>query len=460
MFCTGAAPTCPGSAPGSPARASPGRSVQATKSCQFSPAPASTIQASGVFAHQAAARRSRPSAPPRPRRASAPCCCRRPGSNFGAGAELRVVDDARARRLRCAARTSVRRHRRQPEAVERAQAGAAFASQSSVRRLATMAEFSLSFPLCQTPHHAQLRHRPRTRPGRMRNAVEQANKEIGTRFDFKGSGARVELADKGKERELTLLRRQRLPARPGARRAARPSSAKRGVDVRFLDLQRQAREDGRRQGQAGGAGQERHRQPRPAKKIQGADQAQQAQGAGRHPGRRGARHRRQARRPAGGHRAAAQGSHRPAAGASTTSAIDAPASRCASARRRCCWRWRACCRRTAQSVVLGRQHGRARRCWSSTASRTRWPSARALAGVTLLQLDDGAGAGRARWQRGHPAPGRRAVRWAWPARPRPARGAARSCSRPGSGGHFTARRQHQRPHGAASWSTPAPRWWR
>ena len=27
----------------------------------------------------------------------------------------------------------------------------------------------------------------------LRNAVDQANKEIGTRFDFKGSGAHVEL---------------------------------------------------------------------------------------------------------------------------------------------------------------------------------------------------------------------------------------------------------------------------
>jgi uncharacterized protein YajQ (UPF0234 family) len=30
----------------------------------------------------------------------------------------------------------------------------------------------------------------------IRNAVDQANKELGTRFDFKGSDARVELADK------------------------------------------------------------------------------------------------------------------------------------------------------------------------------------------------------------------------------------------------------------------------
>jgi uncharacterized protein YajQ (UPF0234 family) len=30
----------------------------------------------------------------------------------------------------------------------------------------------------------------------VRNALDQANKELGTRFDFKGSNARVELADK------------------------------------------------------------------------------------------------------------------------------------------------------------------------------------------------------------------------------------------------------------------------
>jgi uncharacterized protein YajQ (UPF0234 family) len=35
----------------------------------------------------------------------------------------------------------------------------------------------------------------------VRNAVEQANKEIGTRFDFKGSDARIELGDK----EFTLF---------------------------------------------------------------------------------------------------------------------------------------------------------------------------------------------------------------------------------------------------------------
>ena len=64
----------------------------------------------------------------------------------------------------------------------------------------------------------------------IRNAVEQANKEIGTRFDFKGSDARIELKDKamtayadddfklGQVRDVLLAK-----------------LAKRNVDVRFLD---------------------------------------------------------------------------------------------------------------------------------------------------------------------------------------------------------------------------------
>jgi cyclic-di-GMP-binding protein len=39
----------------------------------------------------------------------------------------------------------------------------------------------------------------------LRNAVDQATKEIGTRFDFKGSSAQIDLNDKSaKERELVL----------------------------------------------------------------------------------------------------------------------------------------------------------------------------------------------------------------------------------------------------------------
>jgi uncharacterized protein YajQ (UPF0234 family) len=70
----------------------------------------------------------------------------------------------------------------------------------------------------------------------LRNAVDQTNKEVGTRFDFKGSSARVELTEKGsKERELTLHADSDF-------QIAQVSDilvgklAKRGVDVRFLDL--------------------------------------------------------------------------------------------------------------------------------------------------------------------------------------------------------------------------------
>jgi uncharacterized protein YajQ (UPF0234 family) len=69
----------------------------------------------------------------------------------------------------------------------------------------------------------------------LRNAVEQANKEIGTRFDFKGSDARVELADKGKERSLTLYADSDFQIGQ-VRDLLLAKLSKRGVDVRFLDL--------------------------------------------------------------------------------------------------------------------------------------------------------------------------------------------------------------------------------
>ncbi len=69
----------------------------------------------------------------------------------------------------------------------------------------------------------------------LRNAVEQANKEIGTRFDFKGSDARVELADKGKERTLTLYADSDFQIGQ-VRDVLLAKLSKRGVDVRFVDL--------------------------------------------------------------------------------------------------------------------------------------------------------------------------------------------------------------------------------
>ena len=71
----------------------------------------------------------------------------------------------------------------------------------------------------------------------MRNAVDQANKEIGTRFDFKGSSAKVELADRSaKDRELTLFGDSDFQLQQ-VRDVLLTRLAKRGVDVRFLDFE-------------------------------------------------------------------------------------------------------------------------------------------------------------------------------------------------------------------------------
>ena len=70
----------------------------------------------------------------------------------------------------------------------------------------------------------------------LRNAVDQANKEIGTRFDFKGSSSLVELADRSsKDRELTLFGDSDFQL-DQVRDVLLARLAKRGVDVRFLDF--------------------------------------------------------------------------------------------------------------------------------------------------------------------------------------------------------------------------------
>lgn len=70
----------------------------------------------------------------------------------------------------------------------------------------------------------------------LRNAVEQANKEIGTRFDFKGSSALIELTASGaKQRELALLADSDFQL-DQVREVMLTRLAKRGVDVRYLDL--------------------------------------------------------------------------------------------------------------------------------------------------------------------------------------------------------------------------------
>ena len=70
----------------------------------------------------------------------------------------------------------------------------------------------------------------------VKNAVEQANKEIGTRFDFKGSSAKVELTEKSaKERELTLFADSDFQL-DQVRDVLLGRLTKRAVDIRFLDL--------------------------------------------------------------------------------------------------------------------------------------------------------------------------------------------------------------------------------
>ena len=64
----------------------------------------------------------------------------------------------------------------------------------------------------------------------MRNALDQANKEITNRFDFKGSDARIELADKA----LTAFADDDFKLGQ-VKDVLLAKLAKRNVDVRFLD---------------------------------------------------------------------------------------------------------------------------------------------------------------------------------------------------------------------------------
>ncbi len=66
----------------------------------------------------------------------------------------------------------------------------------------------------------------------VKNAIDQSNKEITTRFDFKGSDARVEQKDK----ELTLFADNDLQL-ANVTDILLGKMAKRGVDIRFLDLE-------------------------------------------------------------------------------------------------------------------------------------------------------------------------------------------------------------------------------
>lgn len=65
----------------------------------------------------------------------------------------------------------------------------------------------------------------------VKNAVDQSNKEISTRFDFKGTDARVEQ----KERELTAYADSEFQLNQ-VRDVLTGKMVKRSVDVRFLDI--------------------------------------------------------------------------------------------------------------------------------------------------------------------------------------------------------------------------------
>lgn len=64
----------------------------------------------------------------------------------------------------------------------------------------------------------------------VKNAVENSAKEIGTRFDFKGTSAAIELKDK----EITLLGDAEFQLQQ-VEDILRSKMSKRNVDVRFLD---------------------------------------------------------------------------------------------------------------------------------------------------------------------------------------------------------------------------------
>ncbi|WP_439112708.1 YajQ family cyclic di-GMP-binding protein [Hydrogenophaga sp.] len=65
----------------------------------------------------------------------------------------------------------------------------------------------------------------------VKNAVEQVAREIGTRFDFKGTSAAVELKDK----EITLFGDADFQLQQ-VEEVLRNKLAKRSVDVRFLEV--------------------------------------------------------------------------------------------------------------------------------------------------------------------------------------------------------------------------------
>lgn len=139
----------------------------------------------------------------------------------------------------------------------------------------------------------------------VRNAVDTSAKEIGTRFDFKGTSANIELKDK----EITMFGDAEFQLTQ-VEDILRNKLTKRNVDVRFLDIGKVEKIGGDKVKQVIKV-KKRHRDRR-RQENHPTDQRQQDQGAGLHSRRCGARDRRQARRPASRHGPAAQGHDRAA----------------------------------------------------------------------------------------------------------------------------------------------------
>jgi cyclic-di-GMP-binding protein len=89
-----------------------------------------------------------------------------------------------------------------------------------IQRFARQERFMPSFDVLCKPNLVELK-----------NAVDQANKEIATRFDFKGSDARIEHTDKA----LTVFADDDFKLTQ-VREILTSKLAKRSVDVRYLDF--------------------------------------------------------------------------------------------------------------------------------------------------------------------------------------------------------------------------------
>ena len=68
----------------------------------------------------------------------------------------------------------------------------------------------------------------------IKNAVEQCNKEVGNRFDFKGSDARVEIQEQGDDSVLMVFADDNFKLGQ-VKDVLTGKLAKRNVDVRSLD---------------------------------------------------------------------------------------------------------------------------------------------------------------------------------------------------------------------------------